>query len=212
MLRLLTANANKKAEFKRLFGTYPMVIKDPDNEREVMGTIDETIIYKSLDAGDNTIVEDTTAILLDKDDKLIGQPFEDIKGKLMLEIKYTFNELKTGDKIKSISSLAINRNGKIMVFRGTMGGIIDRSLGNDGLESFMIPVLGDNVLNGTMAELTNRGFRDMISWRAAAVRRFKRYEEREKAKFTPYMYKSCEPDFIIDIKSISPWEGEYQRD
>lgn len=214
-MKLITSNKNKKVEFKRLFGTYPIIIESGVEYPEVLGTINETIIYKSLDYGENTIVEDTTAIIncqqyidLEKVCSGIIQ-----NGEVMTEIKHRYKELKTGDYIKNISSLAINRNGEILVFRGTMFGIVDTSLGNEGLESFMTPILGEDTLNGTMKELTNRGFRDLISWRAIAVRRFKLFEQTEKENGfnpSPYMYNASRPVLRIKIKDIPKWEGEYQ--
>jgi len=46
-----------------LFENYPISIEDAVEAPEIDGTISDIILYKSLAAGDNTIVEDTTVIL-----------------------------------------------------------------------------------------------------------------------------------------------------
>lgn len=214
-MTLYTSNISKQEEFKRLFGIYPVSIKSGEEHPEVLGNINEIILYKSLAFGNNSIVEDTTAIIN-------GIQYPDMNevcngniqnGKLVSEIKHKYKELKTGDTIKNISSLAINRDGKILIFRGTMYGVIDRTLGNGRLDAFMTPILGQDRLSGTMEDLTNRGFRDLISWRARAVRNFLRYESIKKgASLTPYLYKSCQPVVTFHTKNIPPWTGDYQKD
>jgi len=210
---LYTSNVNKQIEFKSLFGTYPLKIENGEYFPEILGTIDETIIYKSLDFGDNSIVEDTTAIIN-------GDQYPDMNevcsgkienGKIIVEIKHKYKELKTGDFVKSISSLAINRNGEILVFRGTMYSVIDRDIGSGELDSFMIPIVGEDKLKFTMDEFRNKGLDYLISWRSSAVRNFLRYESIKKgSSMTPYMYDSCQPSLRIKIKDIPKWTGKYQ--
>lgn len=212
-MKLITSNKNKQIEFKRLFGVYPLQISSGDEHQEVLGTINEVILYKSLAYGDNTIVEDTTAIINCEQYIDIERACEGIvsSGEVIVDIKKRDKDLNTGDFIKKVSSLAVNRDGEILIFRGTMFGIINRSLG-DSFESFITPILGQDTLNGTLADLTNRGFRDLISWRSTAVRKFKLFEDIEKgANPTPYMYDNCQPVLRIKIKDISEWVGKYQN-
>ena len=87
---LYTSNMNKQIEFRSLFGIYPIKIENGEHFPEILGTIDETIIYKSLDFGDNSIVEDTTAIINGDQypnmDEVCSGKIEN--GKIIVEIKY----------------------------------------------------------------------------------------------------------------------------
>ncbi len=109
---ILYADNKHLEELKRLFGVYPLNTKTIAEYSNIVGSINDIILNKSLHFGNNSIVEDTTAII--NGEQYINSieicKGNIVSGKLIINIEEQFNELQNGDYIKLISSLAINRN------------------------------------------------------------------------------------------------------
>lgn len=91
---------------------------------EVLGTKDDVIIYKSLDAGPNIIVEDTILI---------------VNGEEFVDIRWRADELQVGDKATWVVSLGYNDGENIYVFRGSVNGRISSSSMGYGFGSKFYP-------------------------------------------------------------------------
>lgn len=91
---------------------------------EVLGTKDDVIIYKSLDAGPNIIVEDTILI---------------VNGEEFVDIRWRADELQVGDKATWVVSLGYNDGENIYVFRGSVNGRISSSAMGYGFGSKFYP-------------------------------------------------------------------------
>jgi hypothetical protein len=89
-----------------------------------MGTKDDVIIYKSLDAGKNIIVEDTILIVNNEE---------------IVDIRWRVDELKIGDKATWVVSLGYNDGENVYVFRGSVNGRISSSTMGYGFGSKFFP-------------------------------------------------------------------------
>lgn len=76
-----TSNKFKSQEFKKYLPS--VKIKKGKDLDEVMGTKEDVIIYKSLDAGEGYLVEDTILI---------------VNGEEIVDIRWKADELEEGDK------------------------------------------------------------------------------------------------------------------
>lgn len=182
ILTFKSSNAHKINEFKRLFGDTEILVESGDDLREVAGSIDEVVVYKAIEAGENVLVEDTTMI---------------INGKEEIEIKWKYNDLKTGDKLIWIISLGVFRNGRVEVYRGQIDCVVDRSLGTDGVvfEPFIVPV-DKNPNRLSFTQLALAVDKDTIDPRAMAVKEL----------------LSNNPVLTRAIENIAPWTGAWQND
>lgn len=190
-----TSNQNKINEMKEFFGKEAVHIENGKDVKEVMGTLDEVIIYKALEMGDTFVTEDTILYIN-------GVETVDIRYQNLSEI------LNEGDKLKWITSVGYNDNGVIYVYRGEMNGVatlkkpVEKGFAFD---PFLIPEVlfeKDYILNGiqlknlTLTELNNLKLKSKFSARIQALTNFKNNN---------YIFKR-------DISSIPQWEGTYQNE
>jgi inosine/xanthosine triphosphate pyrophosphatase family protein len=149
---LLTSNKHKIAEY-RSFGLDIEVSKGPDL-KEVQGTPDEVIVYKSLAAGKGTVVED--AILI-------------IDGVEIVDIRWKVKELTNTTNALWVVSLGYNDGETIHVYRGKISGSIraDVELPEDafGFEPLFVPEGSDK----TLLELDRIGKKSEFSARRIAT-------------------------------------------
>jgi len=117
-MKLQSSNAYKISEFTRLFGDTNIIVEEGKDLKEVLGSIDEVVVYKSKAAGMDILIEDSTMI---------------VNGKEEVEIKWKFGTLKTGDKVDWIVSLGVWVNEEIRVYKGVISTIVDRGRGDEGV-------------------------------------------------------------------------------
>lgn len=158
---LQTSNKDKIREFKRIFGN-ELEIQNGYDIKEVMGSMDEVILYKSLDAGKNIIVEDTILT---------------IDGKEVVDIRWNQEDkLKNAKKAQWIVSLAYNDGNTISVYRGIVNGIIvEPSINGFGFDPYFLPD-GSDI---TLSQLDKEGKKDLFSARVKALLNLKN----DKAEF-----------------------------
>jgi inosine/xanthosine triphosphate pyrophosphatase family protein len=148
---LITSNQRKLNEFRR-FGLKFPVEKGVDI-KEVQGTKDEVIIYKSLDTGPNKIVEDTII---------------EVNGEEVIEIKWKVREFNKNADIKWISSLGYNDGEYIRIYRGEIKGTTN-PVSEEELDDFRFEVyFTPNGSDITMAELEKQELKDNFSARKIA--------------------------------------------
>lgn len=181
-LKLSTSNKNKILEFKR-FGLSFDIIEGID-VKEVQGTIDDVIIYKTLNFPSLTIVEDTVL---------------SVNGEEIVDIRWRVSELSkmTDPIIQWTVSLGLVDGDYLYIYRG----VIDCDFINQktdfipedsfGFDSFLKP---KNV-EDSFYELNQKGLKDNYSPRKLAV------DFLMKGNY----YKK------IPLSSINKWVGSYQN-
>jgi len=182
MLILKSSNQYKIKEYNRLLANTEVKVEAGADLKEVLADKDTVITYKAIAGGDNVIVEDTVLI---------------INGKEEVEIRWKYQDLKTGDNVKWIISIGVLQNGEVKVYRGETEAIVDRSFGNDGeaFEPFLVPVKNNpNKISYTL--LGKEIDKDIIDPRAMAVQKL----------------LNNDPVFVKNIKDIPIWTGDYQND
>jgi inosine/xanthosine triphosphate pyrophosphatase family protein len=117
-----TSNKFKSQEFKKYLPS--VKIKKGKDLDEVMGTKEDVIIYKSLDAGEGYLVEDTILI---------------VNGEEIVDIRWKADELEEGDKATWVVSLGYNDGENISVYRGSINGFISGSRQGEGFGSKFYP-------------------------------------------------------------------------
>jgi inosine/xanthosine triphosphate pyrophosphatase family protein len=117
-----SSNEFKVKEFQKYLPN--LKIEKGEDLDEVMGTKDDVIIYKSLDAGKNIIVEDTILIVNNEE---------------IVDIRWRADELKIGDKATWVVSLGYNDGENVYVFRGSVNGRISSSTMGYGFGSKFFP-------------------------------------------------------------------------
>ena len=175
-VKLITSNPYKFKEFQKLIPNISM--ENGQDLKEVDGTKEEVAIYKALMAGDNCMVEDTIL---------------EVNGKEIVDIRWKIKELKTGQKSVWITTLALNKNNHIILFKGEISGTLDTEKfikDTFGFDSVFIP----NNSNKSLHELKNE--KDNFSARKLAIQNFMKNNS----------YK------IISIESIPKWTGKWQND
>jgi len=150
-MTLSTSNQNKIKEFKRMLGNEITIIEGADI-KEVNGTMDEVIIHKAIDAGEDMLVEDTILI---------------IDGKEVVDIRWNqADKLKNAKKAQWVVSLGYNSGSFIYVYRGIINGIIVEPLGEGfGFDPYFLPD-GSDI---TLAQLEAEGNKDKFSARSMAL-------------------------------------------
>lgn len=149
-MKILSSNQNKIYEFERILNNLINVEVGPDI-KEIDGSAFDIIIYKSLHAGQDTIVEDTVLYI---DDKLIN----DIKWATTSKLKRNINRKVTWEV-----NLGLNIQDEIRVFQGHVHGIIVEPRGEGfGFDAWFKPDGSDL----TLGELQNK---DTVSARYNAV-------------------------------------------
>lgn len=191
---LSTSNKTKIKEFKEYFPELE-IINGPDI-KEVLGTLDEVILYKSLSAGKDILVEDTVLV---------------INNEVKVDIKWNVDSIKEGDSLKWITSIGYNDGNQIFVSRASINGIATKSKGQKGFafdpyfiplelipiyESNEIDIIEKDSLTGlTLADLDKIGKKKLFSARINALINFK------NKKFIS----------VTNINDIVPWSGIYQN-
>lgn len=152
-----TSNENKIKEFKSILGDKLTIQKGKDL-KEVDGTADEVILYKSLESGRGFVVEDTIL---------------EVDGKEVVDIRYCIDKYSKEDVNASwIVSLGYNNGTEIITYRGIIKGklVSDKSIPSDsfGFDSYFIP-LRNNKNNLTLYELNKLGLKENYSARKIAL-------------------------------------------
>jgi len=124
---MLTSNVGKLREFQLQF---PMMDCEKGRDiLEVMGTPEEVILYKSIEAGKGYAVEDTILT---------------VNGVEQVDIKYTRDKVvKQGDKLEWITNVGFNDGNTIFIFSGITKGTADLTRRDKrpefAFEDFFIP-------------------------------------------------------------------------
>lgn len=138
---------NEIIQYSKRIGFNLLVEIGPDIP-EIDGSIDEVIIYKSLDSGKGTIVEDTILVV-------DNEPIIDIKWKVEL--------LPSNTTGTWITSLGYNDGTDIRVYRGSVNGTIIKPRGTgNGFDPYFIPE-GSEL---TLGELKSLSTTEVVFWSA----------------------------------------------
>lgn len=151
--KIISSNQNKINEYKR-FGLSNLEVLNGKDIREVAGTSEEVIIYKSLEAGEEVIVED--AILI-------------IDGVEIVDIKYQLQNLNNfiGKHAVFKVTLGFQSNGIIKTFVAELNGTIkdvEEPEDNFGFDYCFFPNNTDSLY-----QLDKLGMKDHYSPRKKAI-------------------------------------------
>jgi len=179
-LILKSSNKFKIDEFKRIIGD-TLIIENGEDLPEVDGTAVEVVIYKSIAAGKNVIVEDTTLT---------------IEGEEVVDIKWKIEELQNKYSLVPAiwkTYLAYNDGEEIRVYEGIVNGVIipDSKDKGYGFDPYFLPDGSDR----TLAKLLDDGEKD-------------KYSARQKALInlvTNHLFDR------IPTKTVPVWSGKYQN-
>ena len=180
MLKLVSSNENKLREFRRL-STTEFDIEIGLDIDEVHSDAQTIAIYKSKDAGDETIVEDTILVI-------DGKPIIDIGYKL----KSIIDNGRDSDAVWE-TTLAVNSNGLIRLYKSSINGrLIDCNVPDDafGFDANFIPQ-GESI---SLYELSKSGRKDEYSTRKLALASLDAQEH----------------VFEIRVQDVPEWSGMYQ--
>lgn len=190
--KLVSSNEHKLREFHRM-GLNDIEIEKSRDLREVASPDISTVaLYKSLEAGPGTIIEDTAFNLVFPKEGWVGT-----------EIKWNLETVKQWNWEKAVWTvcLAKNNGDYISLYRGHVFGYIAEKTNNQesfGFDSFFIPYEQTGFY--TLHELELMGRKDAYSARARAVELMKKNVEfSENVSFHP-------------IKMIPAWTGAYQNE
>lgn len=193
--KLVSTNLNKIKEFRKILGDSLIGVVKPNDIKEVVGNIDDVIVYKTKDIDKDCIIEDTILILLDKNFN---------HKKEIIDIKWKINSLKEGQLVKSVTSIGYNDGKYIYIFRGEQIGIITKTRPSKygfGYDQYFVPIqLKDYIDNKnipvTLSELLIHGKKNMFNSRYKAIINLKKNK---------YIYK-------IKITNIPEYKGRYQNE
>jgi len=179
-LILKSSNEVKINDFKRILGDQLKIEKGEDIP-EVDSNVLNVIIYKSIAAGKNVIVEDTTLT---------------IDGEEIVDIKWKINSLKNNNSLTPASwktYIAVNDGQFIRIYEGIVNGVIvpDSKDNGYGFDPYFLPD-GSDV---TLAVLAQEGNKDKFSARQKALTNFISNNLFDK----------------VEIKDIPEWNGKYQN-
>lgn len=181
MLKLVTSNEQKLEEFSR-FNLGKMEVEKGRDLKEVESDELTVIVYKSLDAGTNRVVEDTSLVVEGAD---VG-----------VNIRWMEDNLHTliGRKAVWKVYLGLNDGEKIRIYGASVNGeLVDAGLGKEfGFDGVFKPE-GSKY---TLHELSMMKRKDRYSARKKAVEAVKRGE-------VLHTYV---------IKDIPKWDGDYQQE
>lgn len=180
-LKLVSSNEHKLKEFKR-FGMLNVSIEKGRDLKEVDSDGLTVAIYKSIEAGEGRIVDDTS-LYIDGTD--IGS-----------NIKWLMDDLPkySGREAIWCVYLGVNDGEHITIYEGKVAGIIsDKEIDPNGFgfDSIFIP----NGTDLTLSELTMIGKKELYSARKVAT---------ENLLWKREIYK-------VKISSVEEWDGEYQN-
>lgn len=187
-MTLISSNPTKIKEFKSFFGN-TIDIEAGRDIKEVLGTMDEVIQHKALQAGEGYVVEDTILFVNDVE---------------IVDIRWRLDDLKEGDVAKWITSLGYNDGKNIIVYRGTIDGVITTTRGSEGFafDPYFIPsqLLGNDQFIGKDHPLANKTLHELGDKKH-------HFSARVNAMYDLMHHRPAYEIAIIDIK---PWTGEYQ--
>lgn len=181
---LSTSNKRKIEEFKS-FNLDFEIVKGADL-KEIKSDYKNVIVHKSIDAGEDILVEDTVLI---------------VNGEEIVDIRWKIDELKdlSNPIIEWVTSLAIVDRGWIFVYEGRIKcKLVDEIatviVPDDafGFDPYLVPDI-DGV-ESTFYELEKLNLKSNYSPRKMAV---------DKILVSDWVD-------VIDIDSVEPWKGEYQ--
>lgn len=190
--KLVSSNEHKLREFHRMGLNDIEIEKGRDLPEVASPDISTVALYKSLEAGPGTIIEDTAFNLV--------MPREDWVG---TEIKWNLEDVRKFNREKAVWTVCLAKNNGeyITLYRGHVFGYIVEKEGAEegfGFDSFFIPY--DQYGFATLHELEVLGRKDLYSARARAVELMKKdVEFSENVSFHP-------------IKMIPAWTGTYQNE
>lgn len=189
-IQFISSNKNKIAEIKSFYKD--IQVKEGEDIKEVLGTIDEVIIHKSIAVGKNSLIEDTILEINDKE---------------VVDIKYKMHELSEGDKSKWITSFAYNDGEYIKIYRGEIKGFICKEGKGEGFgfDPYFIPEelnkesmydmdINYDIQGLTLAQLNKLNFKKFFNARRNAFFNFLQDN---------FIYK-------IKIEDVPAWNGKYQ--
>lgn len=180
MLKLMTGNASKLKEFRRLGFEAEMEELGPDVKEALADPI-TVALQKSRMAGPGTAVEDTS---LEVEGEDVG-----------VEIKWLLKEMSrmSGRRASFRVILGINDGEFVRLYEGTTEGVLDASKGGEGFgfDPWLVP---DGAGGKSLAELEQEGRKDEFSARAAVVRAF----------------REMRPSAEIRLSELPVWEGPWQ--
>lgn len=167
-------------------------IIEGEDIKEVMGSMNEVIIYKSLESNAGELVEDTILI---------------VNNIVQVDIKWNIDMVKEGDILEWVTSIAYNDGINISISRGSIKGKGTRKKGSKGFafDPYFIPdeLIG---LPNSHKEFLNKGCTlSMLS------------EKNEKHRFSARIkalqaFQASEFILVKEISKIKPWQGEYQNE
>lgn len=148
-ISIVSSNEKKIREYKQ-FGLDVNVEKGLDLP-EVDGNMNDVIIYKSLLAGTNKIVEDTIL---------------EVDGVEINDIRWKIKQMNKNASAKWIVSLGLNDGEYIRVYRGIINGelVKTENVSVFGFDDYFIPE-GSNL---TLAKLDKKGQKSLFSARRIA--------------------------------------------
>jgi len=147
-LKLNTSNLGKLVEFQRLFGeTYSLTTTKQDLG-EIESTPENVAIHKSIQMGDDVLVEDTS---LDVEGASVG-----VNVKWMLDNLHEFE----GKAAKWTVMLAIKKGPNARICHGVVSGTIVKAVGNQGFgfDPVFKPDLSDKTLAQEKPDRVNARF------------------------------------------------------
>lgn len=153
---LFTSNKNKLKEFQKALKGLDIVAKKGKDLPEVVADYITVSLYKSKDAGANTIIDDTILV---------------VDGEEVVDIRWKLDDLKSGSKAEWITTIAHNDGKEINLYIGKVVGYIDTSKfveDSFGFDSVFIPI-GEQK---TLTELGNK--KDKYSARINALNKMKK--------------------------------------
>ena len=180
-IKLYSSNEKKLQEYRDM-GIPIEILKGVDLP-EVNGTPEEVIVYKSMMAGPNSLVEDS--ILL-----IEGEPVIDIKWKIA-------DLVNTADKhAEFLVNLAVNDGVDIFLWKGV---VVGKLISPDvlpkeyfGFDPFFVP---ENSNDQSLHALRHIGKKEDFSPRVLALKSF----------------LSEKPYFCEKIQNIPEWTGDWQN-
>lgn len=182
-LRLVTSNEKKLNEYNSFSNTGKLQILKGKDLPEVESPDPSTVIlYKSISAGDKTVVEDTSFVVDGAD---VGT-----------NVRWLLDSISTyeGAKAEWIVKLAVNVNEEIHVYDGRIKGVITSGNVNEGFG--FDPIFIPDGENKTLSVLSKEGRKDDFSARKIAFNN---------------MLLNKEP-IVYQIKDVPEWTGKYQQE
>ncbi|MBI6727210.1 non-canonical purine NTP pyrophosphatase [Pseudomonas viridiflava] len=179
---VVTSNKTKRQEYERFCIPGLKVMEGPDI-REIVGTPDQIIAYKTMEAGEGRIVED--AII-----RIKGEPIIDVKWKIPSILA---GEYPVGTELDWEVRLGVMKDGVISLYYGVTKGTVCEAVE----EGFGIdPVLMVTDAGQTLAALDAKGEKEGYSARRFAIQKL----------------LSGDSYAVINTSELLPWAGTYQNE